>query len=102
MRVRPQRYICPHCKWDFAYRKKRCCPGCRTILLIASDMLFDSDLSSLKSFWIWEPLKEKWKYVRDWEVHKREAMLKFDEYVNGKAYGIDGGDKPQPLKDWIQ
>jgi hypothetical protein len=65
-------------------------------------MLVDSDLASLKSFWMWEPFKEKWKYVRDWEAHKREAMQKFEEYVNGKACGIDAGDKPQPLKDWIQ
>jgi hypothetical protein len=44
MRVRPQRYNCPHCNWDFAYRKKRRCLGCGTLLLVASDMLFDRPL----------------------------------------------------------
>ncbi len=58
LRVRPQRYKCPHCKWDFAYRKKKCCPSCGTLLLIASDMLSDTELTELRSFWMWEPLKE--------------------------------------------
>jgi len=55
LRYRPQRYTCPHCKWDFARRKKRCCPGCGTLLLIVSDMLSDAELTEIRSFWMWEP-----------------------------------------------
>jgi len=102
LRVRPLRYKCPNCKWDFAYRKKRCCSGCGTLLLIASDSLFDAELTALKSFWIWEPLKDKWEYIRDWEDHKREAMRRFEEYVKEKPAGIELADKPRPLKGWIQ
>ena len=85
LRCRPQRYHCPHCKWDFARRKKRCCPGCGTLLLIVSDMLCDAELTELRSFWMWDPLKEKWDFIRDWEEHKVEAMRKFEEYVFGRG-----------------
>ena len=102
MRVRPQRYKCPHCKWDFAYRKKRHCPGCGTLLLIAPDPLCDSELTALKSLWMWAALKERREYVRDWEEHKREAMQKLVEYLKRKDRGIESRDKPQPLKRWIQ
>jgi hypothetical protein len=63
MRFRTQRYQCPKCRWDFAFRKKRCCPGCGTLLLIASHNPTDAELTALKSFWMWEPGKEKWEYV---------------------------------------
>jgi hypothetical protein len=43
MRFRPDRYICPICKWDFASRRKKCCPACATVLLIASDVLSDKE-----------------------------------------------------------
>jgi hypothetical protein len=23
LKTKPQRYLCPHCKWDFTFRKKR-------------------------------------------------------------------------------
>lgn len=65
-------------------------------------MLFDAELTALKSFWIWEPLKEKWEYIRDWEDHKREAMQKFEEYAKEKPAGIQLADKPRRRKDWIQ
>jgi hypothetical protein len=102
LRVRPQRYKCPHCKWDFANRKKRCCPDCGTLLLIASDTLSDAELTALKSFWMWEPFKEKWDYISDWEEHKCEAMQKFEEYIKGKGGGIKAEDKPRPLTHRIQ
>jgi len=92
LRCRPQRYKCPHCKWDFARRKKRCCPGCGTLLLIVSDMLSDVQLTELRSFWMWDPLKEKWDFIRDWEEHKVEAMRKFEEYVFGRR-GALGQEK---------
>ena len=96
MRYRPQRYHCPHCKWDFARRKKRCCPGCGTLLLIVSDMLSDAELTELRSFWMWDPLKEKWDFIRDWEEHKVEAMRKFEEYVFGRG-GALGQEKKRYL-----
>jgi type I site-specific restriction endonuclease len=86
----------------FKNRRKKCCPGCGTLLLIASDMLSDAELTALKSFWMWAAVKEKWEYVRDWEEHKREAMQKLGEYLNRKDRGIESRDKPQPLKPWIQ
>jgi len=55
MRFRPQRYQCPKCRWEFAFRKKRCCPGCGTLLLIASDNPTDAELTELKSSWL-QPL----------------------------------------------
>src|SRR5438477_7568045 len=58
MRWPPRRYQCPKCRWDFAVRKKRCCPGCGTLLLIASDNPTDAELTEWKSFWMWEPVKE--------------------------------------------
>lgn len=79
MKLRPQRYQCPRCRWDFTFRKKRCCPGCGTLLLIASDVLTDAELTEIKSFWMWEPMRERWQYIRDWEEHKREAMRKFEQ-----------------------
>jgi len=92
LRCRPQRYHCPHCKWDFARRKKRCCPGCGTLLLIVSDMLSDAELTELRSFWMWDPQKERWDFIRDWEEHKGEAMRKFEEYVFGRG-GALGQEK---------
>jgi hypothetical protein len=65
-------------------------------------MLSDPELTALKSFWIWEPLKKKWEYIRDWEDHKREAMQKFEEYVKERPVGIELADEPRPRKDWIQ
>lgn len=103
LRVKPERYKCPRCKWDFAYRKKRCCPGCGTLLLIASDMLSDAELTELRSFWMWEPLKERWDYIRDWEEHKREAMERFKEYFKARIGGAaDNEPTRQPLTKWIQ
>jgi hypothetical protein len=102
LKVRPQRYKSPHCQWDFAYRKKRCCPGCGKLLLIASDMLSDSDFTALKSFWMWEPLKERWEYIREGDDHKREAMQKFEEYVKEGDGRIEAGENLHPIKHRIQ
>ena len=103
MRYRLQRYTCPHCKRDFARRKKRCCPGCGTLLLIVSDMLSDAELTDLRSFWMWEPLKEKWDFIRDWEEHKVEAMRKFEEYAFGRGDGLGQKEKRRlPLSRWLQ
>ena len=80
MKFRPRRYQCPRCRWDFAFRKKRCCPGCGTLLLIASDVPTDAELTEIKSFWMWDPVKEKWDYIRDWEEHKRRRC---ESWSNG-------------------
>lgn len=74
MRTRPRHYRCPNCQWDFAFRKKKCCPGCGTLLRIASDIFTDAELTELKSFWMWDPLQEKWDYIRDWMEEKRQAV----------------------------
>src|SRR6266513_2257114 len=89
MRFRPQRYQCPKCRWEFAFRKKRCCPGCGTLLLIASDNPTDAELTELKSFWMWEPFQDKWDYIRDWEEHKREAMRKVKP-LGGGSWRLEG------------
>jgi hypothetical protein len=74
-----ERYRCPRCTWDFAFRKKRRCSTCGALLLIPSDNISDKELSVLGSFWIWDPAKQKWVFIRNWEEHKREAMEKFHE-----------------------
>lgn len=99
MRYRPTRYICPRCRRDFAKRKKRCCPGCGTLLLIMSDVPTDTELTALKSFWMWDHDKERWNYIRDWEEHKREAMQKFEEYPKAKGRT---DNVPHPNAPWIQ
>jgi hypothetical protein len=37
-------------------------------------MFTDTELTELKSFWVWQPERERWEYIRDWEEHKREAI----------------------------
>jgi len=49
------------------------------LLLIASDTPSDAELTDIKSFWMWEPGRERWQYIRDWEEHKREATRKFEQ-----------------------
>jgi hypothetical protein len=51
LKTKPQRYHCPHCKWNFSFRKKRCCPGCGTFLLIGSDPCSDAELSRARAVW---------------------------------------------------
>jgi hypothetical protein len=51
------------------------------LLLIASDTPSDAELTEIKSFWMWEPGRERWQYIRDWEEHKREAIRKFEHGV---------------------
>ena len=100
MKIRRQRYQCPRCQWDFTFRKKRCCPGCGTLLLMASDTLTDAELTEIKSFWMWEPGRERWQYIRDWEEHKREAMRKFDQ--QWRTASLEAEKKLRPLTRWIQ
>jgi hypothetical protein len=102
LKTKPQRYHCPHCNWDFSFRKKRCCPGCGTFLLIGSDPYSDAELTALRSFWLWEPLKEEWIYVQNWEEHKREAMQKFEEFAKSPGSGQNlATETRRPLKNWI-
>jgi hypothetical protein len=49
------------------------------LLLLASDTPSDAELTEIKGFWMWEPGRERWRYIRDWEEHKREAMQKFEQ-----------------------
>jgi hypothetical protein len=65
-------------------------------------MLSDADLTALKSFWMWEPFKQRWDYIRDWEEHKPDAMRKFEQYAKAKGIGIETGQTPRPLTRRIQ
>ncbi len=84
MNTNPERYRCPKCTWEFVFRKKRRCSTCGTLLLIPSDKIPDRQLGALGSFWIWDPAKQKWVFIRNWEEHKREAMKKLDEYMRSE------------------
>ena len=70
MRWRPRRYQCPKCRWDFAVRKKRCCPGCGTLLLAGSDNPTDAELTELK---LSEPHPRRTK-LYDLAVSQRHVM----------------------------
>ena len=48
-------------------------PGCDTLLLIASDNPTDTELTKLKSFWMWQPIQEKWGATSTYE---------FDAHLN--------------------
>jgi hypothetical protein len=98
MRFRPDRYQCPVCNWDFGVRKKRCCRGCGTLLLIPSDVPSDDELRALKSFWIWDPLQQKWKYTLDWEEHKREMIERIDPFRKQRLSPPLEGGPDQPLR----
>ncbi|HXJ04938.1 MAG TPA: hypothetical protein VNH65_07555 [Candidatus Acidoferrum sp.] len=96
MRFRPDRYICPVCKRDFASRREKCCPGCGTLLLIASDVLSDEELTALTSFWMWETPKGRWNYIANWEAAKREAVERIGEFTKARLGGVffdSGSDK---------
>jgi hypothetical protein len=66
-------------------------------------MLSDAELTEPWSFWMWDPLKEEWDFIRDWEESKFEPMRKFEEYVFGRdgALGQDG-KRYLPLTLWFQ
>ena len=81
-KLRPQPYRCPHCSWEFSLRKKKCCRGCGTLLLIPTDNMSDQQLTALRSFWMWDPANERWKFIQDWEEHKRKAGATFDAYLS--------------------
>ena len=100
MRWRPRHYQCPKCRWDFAVRKKRCCRGCGTLLLIASDNPTDAELTQLKSFWMWEPVQERWDYIRDWEEHKRKVIEQHAQLWRTALVKAEG--KSGPPRRWIQ
>jgi len=56
-----------------------------------------------RSFWMWDPLKEKWDFVRDSEEHKVEAMKKFEECAFGRGGGLGQQEKRHlPLSRWLQ
>jgi hypothetical protein len=65
------------------------------LLLIASDVPTDAELTEIKSFWMWDPVKEKWDYIRDREEHKREVMRKFEQ--RWRTAWVKAKQKPRPL-----
>jgi hypothetical protein len=70
------------------------------LLLIASDSPADAELTEIKSFWLWEPGRERWQYIRDWEEHKREAMRKFEQRWSTAL--AESEEKLRPLTRRIQ
>jgi len=75
----------------------------RMLLLIASDLLSEAELTEFRSSWLWEPLKEKWDFIGDWVEHKRQAMQRFEEYSKARIGG-PAEEQPtrRPLTKWIQ
>jgi hypothetical protein len=67
-----------------------------------SDVPTDAELTALKSFWMWDPDKERWNYIRDWEEHKHEVMRKFEDYANGKGIELEPDKVARPRVPWIQ
>ena len=66
-------------------------------------MLSDNELTELRSFWMWEPLKERWDYIPDWEEHKREAMQRFQEYSKAPIGGLAENEQMRrPPTKWLQ
>lgn len=66
-------------------------------------MFSDAQLTALKSFWMWEPVKEKWDYIRDWEEHKIQAMKKFEQYAMGNSKDeTEASRTASRLIRWIQ
>lgn len=73
------------------------------MLLIASDNPTDAELTALKSFWMWEPEKEKWDYIPDWEEHKREVMRRFEQHSQVWRTGLlKAEERLRPPTRWIQ
>jgi hypothetical protein len=68
------------------------------LLLIASDNPTDAELTEWKSFWMWEPVKERWDYIRDWEEHKREAI---EQHAQRWRTALLKAEKKSPT-GWIQ
>lgn len=57
----------------------------------------------MKSFWMWEPVKEKWDYIPDWEEHKREAMRRFEQHTQVWRTGLlQAEEKLRSRTRWIQ
>ncbi len=66
-------------------------------------MLSDDELTELRSFWMWESLKERRDYIRDWEEHKREAMQRLQEYSQARISGLAENEQTRrPPTKWIQ
>jgi hypothetical protein len=59
-------------------------PRLWTLLLIASDVLSDEELTALKSFWMWETPKGRWNYIANWEAAKREAVERIGEFTKAR------------------
>jgi len=53
---------------------------------------------------MWEPFKEKWDYIRDWEEHKREAMRRFEQQTHQVWHTglVKAEEELHPLTRWIQ
>jgi hypothetical protein len=83
---RPQTYQCPQCKSEFSLRRKKCCRECGILLLIPTDNMSDQELTAIRSFRMWDPVNERWKFIQDWEEHKRKAKAKLDAYLSNVLF----------------
>jgi len=46
----------------------------------------DQELTAIRSFWMWDPVNERWKFIQDWEEHKRKAKAKLDAYLSNVLF----------------
>ena len=52
---------------------------------------------------MWEPGKEKWEHIPDWEEHKREAMRRFEQHTQLWRTGLlKAEERLRPPTRWIQ
>ena len=70
--------------------------------MIGSDAFCDAEFTALGSFWMWEPLNERWIFVRAREKHKQEGERKLEEYFESSRLGSDDTEEMRrPLREWI-
>jgi len=91
------RFTCPRCKWDFAQRKKKCCPGCGARLVLSSTLM--ADFPS-KDFYCQDRVTG-WVYVDDWQKHLKAEFQKYADYMarqRAEAEGLAAAYAPHPRK----
>jgi len=49
---------------------------------------------------MWEPVKERWDYIRDWEEHKRQAIEQHAQWWRRAL--VKAEKKSSPPTRWIQ
>lgn len=80
------RFTCPKCKWDFARRKNKCCPGCSARLVLRSDSMDDWPT---KDFY-YTDRSTGWVYVDDWQKHMKAGFQKYADYMARQRAECEG------------